>query len=315
MTYINSVVSDTQYIINCYERNLLICRKFEKKIFSNVIPDPDINIVIGFKGRNSHLITTLKYLNHAILQTDLKINVFLVEHDTNPYFMDLAKINNLNYGFLDIEKTSKQQQYSRALVFNSAIKQCPKPKWWLFHDVDLIVPHDFFIKLKKHMDLCKTWIQPFAQKRVIFLNAKETEKIQLNHDYIYNVYENFPKSYGNTIVGAPGGSTLIPHNLILDVGGYDDELFYGYAPEDAFLWVKLECIFRRVDAINYCHMGSALYAEDVPQFHQDHPRMHNSNPFFEKMEKIMRIFYSLPYEEKLKIIEFKKNIFKEQKLC
>ena len=62
-------------------------------------------------------------------------------------------------------------------------------------------------------------------------------------------------------------------------------------------------------------MGAAMYTEDIPQFHQDHPRMDNTNPYFQSMEKIMKIFFELPYEEKLKIIKYKKNLFETQKLC
>lgn len=297
------------FIENCYLQNKKQNRDFSEYTFSNLKENSKINIVIGYRNRRDHLLTTIKYINSAIKETNIPINLFIIEQDDKPTIKDICNINNINYAFLDIQKTSKYNQYSRALVFNSAIKNIIEPEWWLFHDTDLIVPNNFFSILEEKIKNCKTWIQPFAEKRVMFLSENDTKFIQNNT--ILDINEFLPR-VEKPLTGAPGGSTLVPHRLCMEVGGYDDELFYGYAPEDAIFWLKLECLFGKYDHVNTCHLGNALYCDEIYQYHQYHAPSYNSNPLLNYMNNIRNIYYTLTYEQKIKLINLKKQIFQEK---
>ena len=139
----------------------------EQLIFNNI--SKKINIVIGVKGRESYLKTTIKYLNNSIKYSDFKdqINIIICEHDYKPYYKLFCEENKIDYGFIDLNKSNTDGMYSRSLVYNMSVKCFPRSEWWLLHDSDLLVPKTFFNELKLLMDNSKTWIQPYSNKMVL----------------------------------------------------------------------------------------------------------------------------------------------------
>jgi hypothetical protein len=63
-------------------------------------------------------------------------------------------------------------------------------------------------------------------------------------------------------IGAPGGSILVDKLMFTEVGGFDNELFSGYSPEDRFFWNKLSLFTTVISASN----------PPIELFHMNHPR-------------------------------------------
>jgi hypothetical protein len=58
------------------------------------------------------------------------------------------------------------------------------------------------------------------------------------------------------------------------IGGYDPQLVWGYAPEDALIWIKLEFLYdENIGYKEFCHHGAATYAQNknCNLFHAYHP--------------------------------------------
>ena len=49
------------------------------------------------------------------------------------------------------------------------------------------------------------------------------------------------------IAGAAGGSILVHAKTFQTIGGYDQEIFYNYSPEDAFFLLKLKAFSKYAD--------------------------------------------------------------------
>ena len=272
-----------------------------------------INVVIGVKGRESYLKATIKYLNNSIKYSGLEdqINIIICEHDFKPYYKLFCEENKIDYGFIDLNKSNTDVMYSRALVYNMSVKCFPRSEWWLLHDSDLLVPETFFNELKPLMDNSKTWIQPYANKMVLNISPEHTLLLQQNDDYICDLdVELLPYTQKN-LSGAVGGSLLIKHDLFYEVGGYDHELFYGYAAEDAIFWFKLECLYQKIENCKtwYCHFGSAEYADKINMYHQWHKPETTKNPFICLMTKIKQIYLDLNYEQIKELTALKKKLF------
>lgn len=272
-----------------------------------------INVVIGVKGRDSYLKTTIRYINNSIKQANLQdqVNIIICEHDSRPYYKLFCEENKIDYGFIDLNKSNTDGLYSRSLVYNMAVKCFPSSEWWLLHDSDLLVPDAFFNKLKPLMTNSKSWIQPYSNKMVLNITPEHTILLQQNNDYIADLDIEILPYIQKNLPGAVGGSLLIKNDLFYEVGGYDHELFYGYAPEDAIFWFKLECLYKKIENYHnwYCHFGSAEYADDINMYHQWHMPETTKNPLLCLMTKIKQIYMGLNYEQIKELISLKKEYF------
>jgi len=271
-----------------------------------------INVVIGAKGRESYLKATIKYLIHSIKKANLEdqVNIIICEHDYRSYFKLFCEENKIDYGFIDLNKSNTDGMYSRSLVYNTAVKCFKSSEWWLLHDSDLLVPEIFFIEMMFLINKSKTWIQPYAHKMVLNINPEHTLFLQQNHNDICDLDIDLLPHIQKNVPGAVGGSLLIKHDLFYEVGGFDHELFYGYAPEDAIFWFKLECLYQKIENHKswYCHFGSAEYS-DVNMYHQWHMPETTKNPFICLMTKIKQIYMDLNYEQIKELIAIKKEYF------
>ena len=286
--------------------------KLDDQILFNKEPKK-INIVIGVKGRESYLKTTIKYLKASAVKANIEnqVNIIICEHDNKPYMKLFCEENKIDYGFIDLNKSNTDGMYSRSLVYNMAVKNFTSSEWWLLHDCDLLVPDTFFNNLIPLMDNCQTWIQPYANKMVLNVPPHHTITLQQNNNFICDLdKEIFPDVVKN-IPGAVGGSILIKNDLFHEVGGFDHELFYGYAPEDVIFWFKLECLFKKIQHHRhwYCHFGSAIYADSVNMYHQWHEPETKKNPWIFLMTKIKEVYLDMSYEQIRELIDLKKTYF------
>jgi predicted glycosyltransferase involved in capsule biosynthesis len=178
---------------------------------------------------------------------------------------------------------------------NCGAVAAPKSSYYLFHDVDCLVQTTFFNNLLENLSRStRGATQTFFGRRLLYLNDLATI---LAFDKKLDI-DDLDKDTPGILTGkpgAPGGSIIVDRDTFIKVGGYDDELFVGYSPEDRFFWNKLE-LFTQV--------GSA---ENPPieMFHMHHPPMHRTNPHREKLAVIWSTFSSLSADQKLSYIHLK----------
>lgn len=300
-----------------HQRNSNPYKADDAIIFNN--SESDITVSIGAKGRLEYLKTTISYLKKAEEFSKLRINYVVCEHDQQQSLKEYCESNNINYLFKDLTNTNTKNMFSRSLAFNIIAKNFDNSKNWLFHDSDLLVNHDFFLKIEELLSTCKTWIQPYSNFSVLNLSKDDTTNIQNNKNH-YDLDKEFLSKISYNLPGAVGGSLLISNKLFKDVGGYDDELFFGYAPEDAVFWFKLECMFKPIEFHkNWCvHLGSACYPNQkenkINIFHQWHVPLYNTNPDEKVMDQIKMHYFNSDYSTIQALIEHKKNLFKESKI-
>ena len=149
-------------------------------------------------------------------------------------------------------------------------------------------------------------LQCYAHRGVVSCQFEVTKKMvggDINVDELdRNVYGvDYPNTLGGFGVGSTGGSILVEDGLFKEVGGYDPELFRAYSAEDQFFWNKL---LTKVE-IEYADEPA------IELFHMWHERQIGNNPHLHIMENYMTNFKTLSNEDKLKVVEHKKNILED----
>lgn len=305
------VYNDIKLLYENYYKNGFKYQLDQKFVYNT--ENKKYNIVIGVKDREKYLYSTVQYLKNSINFTENPndYNIIICEHNFTPKHKFYCLKNKIDYGFIDLNKSNTGNLYSRSLAFNYAVKCFNSSDWYLLHDCDLLTPNEFFKNLEKMVVNCKTWIQPYSEKMVLNLSANDTNEIQNNLDKIYNLDDEYNFKVTKNTPGAVGGSILVSKELFYEVGGFDNELFYGYAPEDALFWFKLECLFKKIEYHThwYNHFGSAEYATQNNLYHQWHTNELKFNLNFEKMLNIRNDYVNLSYDEIKNLIKIKKELF------
>jgi hypothetical protein len=67
-------------------------------------------------------------------------------------------------------------QYSRSFAYNFGVKYGNKAKFYLLHDLDILVKENFFIELFENMGEQKC-IQPYGGRRVLYMSESLTKKV------------------------------------------------------------------------------------------------------------------------------------------
>lgn len=268
----------------------------------------DINFFIGVRGRLPYLATCLKYLKAAVSACDAVVRIIVVENDEIPRLADFAAAYGADYVFLPFGVSNSAGLYSRGLAYNVGFKAVPQARWSVFHDADLLVPADFFELLEHYLQAEPKWLQPYTDRRVTSLTPGASEYVMYS-DAIHDLYGI--QDFYLTGQGAPGGSIVVRDDVFVRVGGYDPELFYGYAPEDSFFWTKLELLCQPLDVVTNCHNGAGIYADDPPMrlYHLFHPPAISDNPDHDRMVEDQSMFWALPYDQKMQIVDLKEELF------
>lgn len=261
--------------------------------------ESDINVFIPKTGRDKHFKSCVTSLIAAKNECkDTNINIILIEDGDSP-----TKLENRDYSIIFRRKESR---FNKALSYNIGYLACPKAKWNVFHDVDVMVPEDFFIKLSavtKNTD--RSWIQPYREKRIIYLTEKLTNYVfsTSKPDYTLLINNGTPGHQGS-----PGGSIAVKSSEVDAVGGYDPELFYEYSVEDSFFWSKLEINNRHLHMMKQCHNEGAEYINTIELVHLWHPQ--NTNKMPDNGGAYLRCLWEEPYELKMRYIETAKDLLK-----
>ena len=230
-----------------------------------------------------------------------KITITFVDHNTFPEHMKLVK-GRANYIWTE---GNVSDQYSRSFAYNFGVKFGNKATFYLLHDLDILVKDNFFVELFENLGEQKC-IQPYGGRRVLYMSENLTKKV-IEKEVGFNSFNqespdvNLPMFNGQPALGSKGGSIFIEKELFEEVGGFDPELFWGYAAEDQFFWEKVN---------NVSQVG---FADNplIDMFHMWHPPSYTTNPLLHSMERDWIVFKDLNAEEKMEIIKLKKELYAE----
>jgi hypothetical protein len=288
-----------------------------KKLLTNknnvIQSDPvDVSIIIGTKDRDRYLKKCLDYLKYSLSQSSINAKIIVVQHDKRPTHRDMSLKAECSYVFLPLDSTDTDGLYSRALAYNVGVFANVNAEYFIFHDIDTLFPHDYFKQYEEHyLKKGIKWLQNFNGKSLYCMNKDQSEYV-FNLNGIANLYAIPGVVKGGP--GAAGGSLTCSRELFFKVGGYDPEVFWGWAPEDSMFWTKLLCMVRETGPIRNCH----TYANELEWVYADNPPLRLYHLFHDpvpntkwgEMQEIHDAFWALEYEDKMKYIEKKKALFK-----
>ena len=264
--------------------------------WANVMTEPcDICAVIGVRGRGEFIPVVVRSLQASAVNYNL--GVVIVEHAHE--LQHEALCVSLGVMYIGIP-CGKEEPYNRSLAFNIGVLFGPKSDYVLTHDVDCVVQTSFFDNLIKNLSNHDALaVQSFTKRRVLYCDQRLSNEIILGRVRADGLNENSVGIY--TCPGqASGGSIFLTRDLFFSVGGYDPELFTGYAPEDQFFWYKMS-------------MFTEVASADNPVteiFHLHHQFMGNTNPRLKEMIDINDEFCTLRYTDKAEIIQYKQQLIK-----
>jgi len=225
---------------------------FKKVPASNKNHVYDISVIIPVRGRTEfHKIVT-DYFTEAIYNTKLSISITFVEHADGPpmhYWLTKSSVGHI---FIPADNKA----FNKCLCHNIGVISGPMAKYYLFHDVDIVVPGDFFNMLWQNLK-GKDAVQAFTKRRLIMAQERVTRQL-LRGERGADFYSRSNHEYMEAIPGAPGGSMCVSKQILLNVGMWDDCFFTGYSVEDQFFFNKLNLMgklgFCDAPAIELIHL-------------------------------------------------------------
>jgi hypothetical protein len=272
--------------LNVHQLEIPIIKKMEDKI--------DLSIIIPVKGRESQLRTSLFFLQKESIKSNLNIKIVVVENDFYPLNKEHSEISGVDYIFI---KGRNGGSFNKCLCHNVG-SFLHNSNYVMFHDVDLVIPEDFFDKLIKNLGDKKA-LQCFHNRRVLYLDQALSEKVR-SEKSIKSIHLKDPR-IREGLSGAPGGSLIIERDLFEKVGGFDPNFFWNYSIEDGFFWKKLE-IFTKV------------YGCDNPvieMLHLWHEPSHLTNPNIQRDHRIYDTFVHFTDEQKELFLEKSRISYKK----
>lgn len=280
--------------------------------FKRVVADSphDFNLFIPVRKRMKFLRPCVEHIRSAAQKASMKVRVVIVENDDSPNYLDACACHDVDYVFVPSDGKRSLGLFEKSLCYNLGFLCVPRTEWAIYHDLDILVDEDYFIKVRQH--LCKNpkWLQPYCKKRVRMLSNWATMLITdgtYDRSQEWLVDNSCPSK-----PGSPGGSIVVRSSDFVSVGGYDPEMFFGYSPEDSFFWIKLELLHKPIEGVIHGHfLGAGSYADDPPieVYHMDHPLASGENPRYSWMLELLESFYLYSNAERQKILSSKRDTF------
>ncbi len=278
----------------------------ERSIISLIDEAPVyISLIVGFRGRPEFLLPVIEsfkkawqyYKDNGGLES---FSMTFVEHGKSPERQGFLN-DKVNYIWTPGNVT---EQYSRSFAYNFGVKYSNKAQYYILHDVDIIVKQNFFIELFENLgdSLC---MQPYGGRRVLYLSSALTDSVLAKESIVDSMTQDtdgvsLPMFNGMPALGSKGGSIVVERDLFLKVGGFDPELFWGYAAEDQMFWEKVVTL-----------TGEIEYADNplIDMFHMWHPPTSNTNPLLYEMESYFMQFKNMKKKDRHLFLEQKSKIF------
>ncbi len=256
----------------------------------------DVSVIIPVFGRTQFNRVTCDYFLKAIqyLKDEKKVSVTIVEHS------DTQEHKHLCYSWVNyIWIPRNGQRFNKCLAHNIGALFSNKSDFFLFHDIDTIVPEDFFKKLFVNIKNYDA-VQSFTKRRLLYCNEKLTQSIIEDKSNLSHVWDGSP-SVKVGASGASGGSMFVSKEIFNRIGGFDDIFFTEYSVEDQFFFDKLTvsgklgfCDNPPIDLVHLYHLPSFNRTTKVEDF------------------DALSSFNALSPEDKLTYFEIKRSYFKDK---
>lgn len=262
----------------------------------------DINVIIGFRGRREFITPLIESFQKSFdyynkIDNSKRFCLTFVEHSHAPECKE-SIFGKANYIWTP---GNVVEQYSRSFAYNFGVKYSNKAKHYILHDLDILVKENFFEEIFANVKDYKA-MQTYGKRRVLYMSKELTQDV-INGKVDYNsLTETSPGVSPPSIYGSKGGSILFERDFYYEIGGFDPELFWGYAAEDQIIWDKAITL-----------LGEVEYADNPPidMFHMWHPPTHASNPLLYQMESYMLQFRGMKKKDRLNFINQKKQLFQD----
>jgi hypothetical protein len=227
--------------------------------------------------------------------------ILLVEHSPYPELQSIAEAYTCEYIWIFLDPRIPRMplgQFNKALAYDKAVLYGSPADWYLCHDNDVLVPKNFWSLLDANVQRTKTqFIQPYTGRCLLNLKPAVAEAFRDNLSLADEPIE--PAMIYERMPGAPGGSLYLSRDRYLDAGGHDPQLCWGYGPEDALFYHKLELL------------EPIAFADNPPieMIHLWHPTASNNNPFRNEMDFFVKVvFKEKKLDEKRAYMEYKKTL-------
>lgn len=243
-SFVDEVLSIKKQELNYDE----LIQASSKRITKN---NPKFNVIVPVKNRKDHMFAFLNHMNFVLSNKNDWCVTVILQEETDELFRDVcSRQYHFNVNCIYLPHKLIREKYAdnmnRSLCYNlvSKIVECD---WQINHDVDCIFFNDYIQNVERKTQTDIPWLQPFRGSRVIYLNEDVTANImralELQQGLKIDLNGQPPLNNTPHFGGAPGGSIAIRHKTFMEIGGYDPEFVWGYAPEDAIFWRKLEYYF------------------------------------------------------------------------
>lgn len=183
----------------------------------------DLKFYLPVMGRAAFVKPCIHYAQEAIKRSGVKCAVSLIECSGKPTYRDTARQLNAEYVFIPQYLSKSGSLFNKSLCYNCGYLFLNKPKWCIFHDIDILVERDYFSKLSTYIKKKPIFIQPYTKKRVQLLGHIATKNIVEDPYNIVNLNEINDKRPANK--GSTGGSVVVRSDIFKKVEGYDPEIF------------------------------------------------------------------------------------------
>jgi hypothetical protein len=285
------------------ENNKIDYQKLKEESIIDLLDDGEyyINIIVGFRGRTEFVEPLVESFKEAIkyysnIDNDKKICLTFVEHDDKPNHIELLK-NNVNYIW---SRGNVSEFYNRSFTYNFGVKYSNKAKYYILHDLDILVKPNYIEEIVNNLNNDTVdCMQSYGNRHVWYLTKDLTNRFLNKEISITELDVKRHDINPPNLTGSKGGSILISRDLFNKVGGFDPELFWGYAAEDQMFWSKIESI-------------SQIHYADNPTvniFHMWHPPTHTTNPNTPTMDGYFLYYNNMNLHDKLKFLDSKIKLY------
>ncbi len=208
----------------------------------------DISVVIPVNGRLEYNGIVCAYLNNAVdyynkrhpAAYNIKVGIIIVEHSEKPLHREACAASGVNYAFIPQDG----KPFNKSLAQNAGAIILQHTKNYLFHDVDLLVPNDFFFGVFNNVNAgLYDAVQCFTNRRVLLCDNIITPLIMEQASkglYVEPFHFIERPNIAAADPGAPGGSMFMNKKAFLRVGGFNDVFFKEYSLEDLHFLEKLD---------------------------------------------------------------------------
>lgn len=264
----------------------------------------DLRVIIPVYQRTFDFELLMSQWDRAIQETKLSVQVKVVEAGPTRLITD-AMIRKPWLEYVYVPYLLAGGLFPKGMLYNVGFVQGARAKWTLFHDYEIAVPSNYLSLIEGMIKTNKKllWAQPYYGKIVCYLDEKMSRAFRsacASNPGCHKEFIKFCKLRPGTQQGALGGSILVHSSAVRAVGGYDDDIFFGYSPEDQFFWDKLSALQAPV----YQSDPSAVL------FHLHHPPKHGiTSIHFANMNVLANRFRSLSPDAKRVILTARKARF------